>query len=111
MTFDNESIYWLKKVIAWFRSEAMQDYRRGQGNYHRGERFSFATATSTITGLSGSTLGSGTATLVSVGGGTLDTSITTSITAYNLSSSSISNGSTIGVEFTDGIWVVTYVAC
>jgi hypothetical protein len=71
-----------------------------------------ARTSSTITARSGTTLGSGTATLYDCSGGTL-TATSISETVYNLSTTSIATSRYIMIqrEYITGLWLVVYEDC
>jgi hypothetical protein len=75
-------------------------------------QMAIAQTSSTITARSGTTLGSGTATLYDCTSGTL-TATSISETVYNLSTTSISTSTYVMIqrEYITGLWLVVYEDC
>jgi len=75
-------------------------------------QMAIAQTSSTITARSGTTLGSGTATLYDCSGGTL-TATSISETVYNLSTTSIATSRYVMIqrEYITGLWLVVYEDC
>jgi hypothetical protein len=114
-----------KKPIALTRADGMrirkvvQDYERGFQNdlplrtrypVGKGPAIRRATLTTTLTARSGSTPGTGTATL-RVFDGTVTSDLTATVTVRNDFTSSVASGKVIAIVHTDGAWWVLSADC